>query len=110
MASQNVHIFTDADFKQAVLESAEPVIVDFWAEWCGPCKAMAPTLDELADDNDGKVKIGKLNVDENNGTAMNYGIRGIPTLLFFKNGEVVDQVVGVAPKDAIQQKIDAITG
>ena len=110
MASQNVQIFTDADFKQAVLEAAEPVIVDFWAEWCGPCKAMAPTLDELADDNVGKVKIGKLNVDENNGTAMNYGIRGIPTLLFFKNGEVVDQVVGVAPKEAIQQKIDAIAG
>lgn len=110
MASQNVQIFTDADFKQAVLEASEPVIVDFWAEWCGPCKAMAPTLDELADDNVGKVKIGKLNVDENNGTAMNYGIRGIPTLLFFKNGEVVDQVVGVAPKEAIQQKIDEITG
>jgi thioredoxin len=109
MASQNVQIFTDADFKQVVLEAAEIVIVDFWAEWCGPCKAMGPTLDELADANVGKVKIGKLNVDENNGTAMNYGIRGIPTLLFFKNGEVVDQVVGVAPKEAIQQKIDALS-
>ena len=89
---------TDASFEQDVLNSAEPVVVDFWAEWCGPCKQIAPALEEIASELKGKVKVVKINVDENPGVASQYGIRSIPTLLAFKGGERVDQKVGAAPK------------
>ncbi len=107
MAGPNTLTFTDATFDQDVLKSDVPVLVDFWAEWCGPCKMIGPTIDALATDYAGKVKVGKLNVDENGGTAMRYQIRGIPTLLMFKNGQIVDQIVGAAGKTQIQKVIDA---
>ena len=99
---------TDGNFKEEVLESTTPVLVDFWAEWCGPCRVIAPAIEELAEAYDGKVKIGKLNVDEQSNIAGQYGIRSIPTLLFFQNGEVVDQVVGAVPKGAIESKLKGI--
>ena len=97
----------EKNFKQEVLDTEQPVLVDFWAPWCGPCKMMAPILDELASDLDGKVKIGKLNTDENPSVAANYGITGIPTLILFKNGNPEDRIVGVLPKEEIQKKIDS---
>ncbi len=99
---------TDGNFKEEVLESTTPVLVDFWAEWCGPCRVIAPAIEELAEAYDGKVKIGKLNVDEQSNIAGQYSIRSIPTLLFFQNGEVVDQVVGAVPKGAIESKLKGI--
>ena len=99
---------TDGNFKEEVLESTTPVLVDFWAEWCGPCRVIAPAIEELAEAYDGKVKVGKLNVDEQSNIAGQYGIRSIPTLLFFQNGEVVDQVVGAVPKNAIETKLKGI--
>jgi thioredoxin 1 len=93
--------FTDGAFDQEVLKSAVPVLVDFWAPWCGPCKAMGPTIDALATEFSGKVKIGKINTDENPATAMRYQVRGIPTLLLFKDGKVVDQRVGAMPKPEV---------
>ena len=107
MAGQNTLEFTDASFDQDVINSDTPVLVDFWAEWCGPCRMMTPTIDALATDYAGKVKIGKLNVDHNPGTAMRYQVRGIPTLLLFKGGKVVDQKVGAAPKTDVQRMLDA---
>ena len=89
---------TDASFDNDVLQSSEPVVVDFWAEWCGPCKMIAPSLDEIASEMDGKVKIAKLNVDENQATAMKYGVRSIPMLIMFKNGEPAATQLGAAPK------------
>ena len=89
---------TDASFDNDVLQSREPVVVDFWAEWCGPCKMIAPSLDEIASEMDGKVKIAKLNVDENQATAMKYGVRSIPMLIMFKNGEPAATQLGAAPK------------
>ena len=95
MASSNV---TDATFDSDVLQSTEPVVVDFWAEWCGPCKMIGPSLEEISNEMEGQVKIAKLNVDENQQTAMKYGIRNIPMLIMFKNGEPAASKVGAAPK------------
>jgi thioredoxin 1 len=110
MAGQNVANFTDSNFDTEVLNSDVPVLVDFWAEWCGPCRMMAPTVDALASDYNGRLKVGKLNVDENNQTAMRYQVRGIPMLLLFKGGRVVDQRVGAMGKSEVQKMIDAHLG
>jgi thioredoxin 1 len=96
---------SDATFESEVLQSSQPVVVDFWAEWCGPCRQIAPALEEIAQELAGKVKIVKLNVDQNRETSMQYGIRGIPTLLLFKNGQVVAQEVGARPKNALKSWI-----
>jgi len=102
MASDKVFEFTDAQFDADVLKSETPVLVDFWATWCAPCKAIAPVLDQVAEEYDGKVKIGKVNVDENPATPGQYGVRGIPTMILFKDGQVVDQLVGAVPKKQIE--------
>ncbi len=91
----------NSSFKTDVLDSSEPVVVDFWAEWCGPCKMIAPSLEEIATEMDGKIKVAKLNIDENPELAAQYGVRSIPTLMLFKNGEVADMKVGAAPKTAL---------
>jgi thioredoxin 1 len=106
MATENVQTFTDSNFDESVLKAGAPVLVDFWAEWCGPCRRLAPTVDALAGDYAGKVTIGKLNVDENPNTAVKFNVRGIPALLLFKGGQLVDQVVGLQPKENIKQVID----
>lgn len=98
---------TDANFAE-ILNGEKPVVVDFWATWCGPCRALAPVVEELAGEYDGKAVVGKCNVDENEDLPMKYGIRNIPTLLFFKGGELVDRLVGAAPKAEIAKKIDAL--
>ena len=95
----------DANFKQEVLESDIPVLVDFWAEWCAPCRMVAPAIEEIAKEYDGKLKVCKLNVDEASATASEYGIMSIPTLAVFKNGQVVDKLIGVVPKPQIEEKI-----
>jgi thioredoxin 1 len=97
---------TDKNFDELVLKSDKPVLVDFWAEWCGPCRMIAPVVEELSKEYEGKAIIGKVNVDENSEISAKYGIRNIPTLLFFKNGEVVDKHVGVAPKSLLAGKLD----
>ena len=106
MAGDKTLTFSDNSFDTDVLNSEVPVLVDFWAEWCGPSRMMTPTIDALATDYDGRVKIGKLNVDENGGTAMRYNVRGIPTLLLFKGGKVVEQKVGAVGKTDVQKMID----
>ncbi len=106
MASDKVRVFTDSDFDNTVKQAGGPVLVDFWAEWCGPCRRLAPTVDALADEYQGKITVGKLNVDENPMTAEKFNIRGIPTLLLFKGGEMVEQVVGLAEKDRLKKIID----
>ena len=99
---------TDKNFNEEVINSPTPVLVDFWAVWCGPCKMIGPIVAEIAQEFEGKIKVGKVNVDENQTTAAKYGIRGIPTLLFFKGGELVNQVVGVQPKTKLVELINKI--
>jgi thioredoxin 1 len=99
--------FTDANFDEKVLSSELPVLVDFWAEWCGPCRMIGPIVEEISKEYSGKAVVGKLNVDENPQVASNYGIRSIPTLLVFKNGQLVDKIVGAVPKTSIVSKIEA---
>ena len=106
MASDNVVTFTDINFESDVLKAPTPVLVDFWAEWCGPCRAMGPTIDALAGDYVGKVTVGKLNVDENPTVTMRYMVRGIPTVMLFKGGELVDQLVGLVDKSSLKQLVD----
>jgi thioredoxin 1 len=106
MAGDNTLTFTDSGFDQEVLRSEVPVLVDFWAEWCGPCRQMGPTIDVVASEYAGKLKVGKLDVDSNGGTAMRYNIRGIPTLLLFKEGRVVEQRVGAVGKSEVQKMVD----
>ena len=109
MAGDNTLNFTDSAFDQDVINSDVPVLVDFWAPWCGPCRAMAPTVDAVADEYAGKVKVGKLNTDDNPGTASRFQIRGIPTLLLFKGGKVVEQRVGAMAKPEVTKMLDAHT-
>ena len=106
MASEKVQTLTDANFETTVNQTSQPILVDFWAEWCGPCRRLAPTVDELANDYNGKVLVAKMNVDENPATPMRFSIRGIPTLLLFKGGQLVEQVVGLADKDSLKKMID----
>ena len=108
MASPNVVTVTDATFEKEVVNSATPVLVDFWAEWCGPCKMIAPILDEIATEKDGAVKIAKINVDTDPGLSARFGIRAIPTLLLFKGGAVREQIVGMTSKRDLLAKIDAL--
>ncbi|CAF3776265.1 unnamed protein product [Rotaria sp. Silwood1] len=97
---------TDANFDAEVINSDKPVLIDFWAVWCGPCKLIAPVVEEISKEYDGKFKVGKMDIDNNPNVAMKYGIRSIPTLLIFKDGKVVDQIVGAVPKNVITSKMD----
>jgi thioredoxin 1 len=108
MASNNIVVLTQENFAKEVLESTAPVLVDFWAEWCGPCKMIAPALDELADEYDGRAKVGKVNIDEQQGLAAEYGVRAIPTLLLFNNGQVADQMVGARSKRDLKASLDRV--
>ena len=110
MAGNGIVEVTDANFDQDVLKSDQPVLVDFWAAWCGPCRAIAPIVEELATQYAGKVKIGKMDVDRNNATPMRYNVRGIPTLLIFKGGQVQEQLVGYRGKEEIQKALDKHIG
>jgi len=105
MAVLGVVEVSDANFDEEVLRSEQPVLVDFWAVWCGPCKAISPIVDGVAEAYAGKLKVAKVNVDQNGATPSRYGIRGIPALLFFKDGKVADQIVGYVPKDVIEEKV-----
>ncbi|WP_312760924.1 thioredoxin [Epilithonimonas sp.] len=98
---------TDQSFQETVLNSDKPVLVDFWAAWCGPCRMLGPIIEEVATDFEGKALVGKVDVDNNQQISLDYGIRNIPTVLIFKNGEVVDKIVGVAPKEVIAEKLNA---
>ncbi|MFP8488899.1 thioredoxin [Gracilimonas sp. Q87] len=99
--------FTDSNFEEEVLKSDKPVLVDFWAEWCGPCRMIGPIVEEMAEEYDGKAKIGKVDVDSNPEISVKYGIRSIPSLLIFKDGEVVDQIVGAVPKSHLTKQLEA---
>lgn len=106
--SEHLLNVSDSDFEQEILKADLPVLVDFWAAWCGPCRQVGPAVEELAGEFTGKVKVAKLNVDENKETPGKYGVRGIPTLMLFKNGEVVDQIVGAVPKTRIKELLDKV--
>jgi len=105
--SDNVQDVTDQNFQEEVLDSSQPVLVDFWAQWCAPCRMLAPTIDQVAEDFAGRAKVVKLNVDDNMGTSSKYNIKGIPTLLIFKDGQIKDQVVGSTSRDNISRLIEA---
>ncbi len=100
--------FTDSNFEELVVKADKPVLVDFWAEWCGPCRMVGPIVSEIAEEYEDKVVVGKLDVDSNPEVSMKYGIRNIPTILFFKNGEIADKQVGAVPKSVLTQKLDAL--
>ncbi len=110
MASNGIVEVTDANFDADVLKSDKPVLIDFWATWCGPCRAIAPIVDELAAEYEGKVKVGKMDVDRNSATPMRYGVRSIPTLLVFKDGQVKEEIVGYVPKEQLQKALDKHVG
>jgi thioredoxin 1 len=105
--SEPIHV-NDTEFEEKVLKSEVPVVVDFWAPWCGPCRMVAPILDDLAGEYDGKIVIAKVNTDENPQYAIKYGVQGIPTMLFIRDGELVDQMVGAAPKHIIKERIENV--
>jgi thioredoxin 1 len=107
MSSKTVHV-TDADFEELVLKSELPVIVDFWAPWCGPCKMVAPILDRIAEDFDGELIVAKVNTDENAEWAMRYGVQGIPTMLFIRDGQVVREQIGALPETLLREMVDGL--
>lgn len=104
--SEYLHVVGDTDFDEKILKSEMPALVDFWAAWCGPCRQVGPVIEELAQEYAGRIKVAKLNVEENKETPTRYGVRGIPTLMLFKNGQVVDQIVGAVPKGRIKELLD----
>ncbi len=110
MASENVVQFTDTNFDTEVLQSQTPVLVDFWAEWCGPCRMIAPVIDALAEEYKGKVKVGKVDTDANRATAMRFGIQSIPTLMIFKGGQLVQRLVGGHPRATLKGALDTALG
>ena len=110
MANANVVVLTDATFEAEVLKSEQPVLVDFWAEWCGPCKMLAPALDELAEEYKGRAKVAKLDTDHNRGSAMKFGVSALPTVLLFSKGQVVKKWVGLQPKKGFKEALDALVG
>jgi len=106
--NENLLHVTDGDFEQKILQSDMPALVDFWAAWCGPCRTVGPIVEELASEYAGKIRVAKLDVDSNKDTPSKYGVRGIPTLMLFKNGQVVDQIVGAVPKNRIKELLDRV--
>ncbi len=104
--SEKITILTDENFEQEVVQSDGPVVIDFWAPWCAPCKAIAPIMDALSEEYAGKVKFAKLNVDDNNASAVKFEIRSIPTIMIFRNGQILDQIVGAVPKESVKKLID----